>query len=282
MTRTISQAVADLTARFAAVAPDSARLDARVLIAHAVGVDPSALFARSSDMLSLETEKAIEVSALRRLAHEPVSRIVGCREFWGMDFVLTADTLDPRADTETLVSAVLALREKYTAPRVLDLGTGTGCVLLAILKDWPGATGIGVDLNPGAVAAAAANAVRLGFGARATFRQSSWCDGLSETFDIVVSNPPYITDGEMAVLAPNVARFDPALALRGGADGLTAYRALIPAARRHLSPAGRIFLEIGAGQAADVSALLARDGFGNSVKHMDLAGLVRCLEAVTV
>ena len=220
--------------------------------------------------------------ARRRLAHEPVSRIIGHREFWGMDFVLNADTLDPRADTETVVAAVLGVKPQYASPRILDLGTGTGCILLAILKDWPGATGVGVDLNPGAVAAASDNAAQLGLASRATFRQGHWCDGLTEKFDIIVSNPPYIADADLANLAPDVTRFDPDLALRGGGDGLVAYRAMIPSARGQLLAGGRLYLEIGAGQAADVAALLVAAGFAFPAEHKDLSGFVRCLEAVTV
>lgn len=282
MSKTVGQAVADLTARFAAIDPDSARLDARVLVAHVLGLEPGLLFSRSGDGLSPDAEAAIAALAQRRLNHEPVSRIIGRREFWGMDFALSADTLDPRADTETLVAAVLDVKPQYAAPRILDLGTGSGCILLAILKAWPEATGVGVDLNPGAVAAAIANAAHFGLGDRADFRQGNWCEGLVETFDIIVSNPPYIADEDLARLAPGVTGFDPDLALRGGADGLAAYRALIPAARRHLAARGRLYLEIGAGQSADVAALLISAGLGTPAEHKDLSGFVRCLEAVTV
>jgi release factor glutamine methyltransferase len=282
MMRTVGQAVADLTAHFEAIDSGSARLDARVLVAHVLHVEPSRLFSRSADTFPPDAETRLAALAARRLAHEPVSRIVGHREFWGMDFALNADTLDPRADTETLVSAVLATKPFYNRPRILDLGTGTGCILLAILKDWPEATGVGIDLNPRAVEMAAHNAAQLGLAARATFRTGNWCDGLTEKLDIIVSNPPYITDSEMDRLAPTVAHFDPALALRGGPDGLTAYRILIPQARARLQEGGRVFLEIGAGQAADVAALLKNNAFGTAIEHRDLAGFVRCLEAVTV
>lgn len=282
MPRTVGQAVADLTARFAAIDPGSARLDARVLVAHALGMEPSFLFSRSGDTLSPDAETKIDDFSSRRLAHEPVSRIVGHREFWGMEFGLTADTLDPRADTETLVSAVLAAKSRYASPRILDLGTGTGCILLAVLKEWPEAVGLGIDLNPGAVIAATNNARHLGLDARASFREGNWCEGLADSFDIIVSNPPYIADDEMSRLAPGVAHFDPGLALRGGVDGLVAYRAIIPAARRLLTAAGRLYLEIGANQTKDVAALLVANGFSHPVEYRDLAGFVRCLEAVTV
>ena len=282
MSKTVGQAVADLTARFVAIDPESARLDARVLVAHMLGLESSLLFSRSGDAISPDVDAGIEALAQRRLNHEPVSRIIGRREFWGMDFALTADTLDPRADTETLVAAVLDVRSQYAAPRILDLGTGSGCILLAVLKDWPDATGVGVDLNPGAVAAAIANAAHFGLGDRAAFRHGNWCEGLEERFDIIVSNPPYIADKELAGLARGVTSFDPDLALRGGTDGLVAYRALIPPARRYLRDRGRFYLEIGTGQAADVVALLMSAGFAPPGEHRDLAGTVRCLEAVTL
>ncbi|MBY0509716.1 MAG: peptide chain release factor N(5)-glutamine methyltransferase [Rhodospirillaceae bacterium] len=279
---TIGRAVTELTAAFSAAGLDTPRLDARILVGHAVNLEPSLLFARADRILTDAESVLVRDFAARRQQHEPVSRITGHRGFWSLDFLLSPDTLDPRADTETLVAAVLERRAQYPSPRILDLGTGTGCILLAILKDWPEATGIGIDLNPGAVEMAARNAARLGLASRTDFRVGNWCDGVTEKLDIIVSNPPYITDSEMDALAPTVARFDPALALRGGADGLGAYRALIPAARAVLADGGRLFLEIGAAQTADVAALLQNNDFGPEVAHRDLAGFVRCLEAVTV
>jgi len=279
---TIGRAVTELTAAFSAAGLDTPRLDARVLVGHAVDLEPSLLFARADRILTDAESVLVRDFAARRQQHEPVSRITGHRGFWCLDFLLSPDTLDPRADTETLVAAVMKCRALYPSPRILDLGTGSGCILLAILKDWPDATGLGVDLSPGAVAMASHNAAQLGLESRAAFKIGNWCDGVTETFDIVVSNPPYISDSEMDALAPNVAQFDPALALRGGADGLAAYRALIPAARARLRAGGRIYLEIGAGQGADVAALLKTNDFGPAVEHRDLAGFVRCLEAVTV
>jgi release factor glutamine methyltransferase len=278
----IGRAVTELTAAFSAAGFDTPRLDARILVGHAVNLESSLLFSHTDRILTDAESALVRDFAARRQQHEPVSRITGHRGFWSLDFLLSPETLDPRADTETLVAAVLQCRAQYPSPRILDLGTGTGCILLAILKDWPEATGIGIDLNPGAVATASRNAARLGLAARAEFRIGNWCDGVTEKLDIIVSNPPYITDTEMDALAPTVARFDPALALRGGADGLAAYRALIPQTRARLTAGGRLFLEIGAGQAADVAALLKSSDFGSVAEHRDLGGFVRCLEAVTV
>ena len=276
---TIGRAVSELTTVFGAVGLDTPRLDARILVGHAVKLEPSVLFARADRVLTDEESVLVHDFALRRQGHEPVSRIIGQRGFWGLDFTLTPDTLDPRPDTETLVAAVLNLRIATAAPRILDLGTGTGCILLAILKEWPHACGIGVDLNPGAVSAAAENAKRLGLAARAVFQRGNWADGLSETFDVIVSNPPYIADSEMPGLAAEVTRFDPQLALGGGSDGLAAYRALLPSVQPRLDPKGRLFLEIGARQADSVADLLTTNGFRLKAQHRDLGGVVRCLEA---
>ncbi len=277
---TVSQRVAEITQRFATAGLDTARLDARILIAHVLQLEPSMLFARGDTEIPPETAMLLEALVVRRLAHEPVSRIVGKREFWGMDFVLNADTLDPRADTETLVAAVLGLKAAYAAPRILDLGTGTGCILLAVLKDWPAATGMGIDSSSGAVAAATANAAALGFSSRTLFQQGNWCEGLAERFDIIVSNPPYIAASEIPELMADVRDFDPMAALVAGDDGLAAYRALIPDARAHLKVGGRLFLEIGAGPGPAVTALLESHGLKPVAAYRDLAGIVRCLEAI--
>jgi release factor glutamine methyltransferase len=277
--QTVSQIIADLTARFAAAGLDSARLDARVLVAQALGREPGLLFAAANDILSTQETALVEAFAHRRLAHEPVSRIKGMREFWGLPFKVTPATLDPRPDTETLVSAVLGAKSLYETPRILDLGTGTGCILISILKDWPGASGLGVDLNPGAVATATENAAALGLGPRAHFQEGDWCSGIQGSFDIVTSNPPYIPAAVLPTLAPEVRVFDPALALDGGEDGLAAYRRLIPQAFALLYPKGRLFLEIGAGQAPSIAQILAGSGFGIPTEYRDLAGFVRCLEA---
>ena len=279
---TIGRAVSELTAAFDALGLDTPRLDARILVGHAVKLEPSLLFARADRILTEEESILIRDYAARREKHEPVARIIGHRGFWDLDFLVTPDTLDPRADTETLVAAVLKCRAQYPASRILDLGTGTGCILLSILKDWPEASGVGVDLNPGAVAVATENSNRLGFNARAFFRQGNWCDGLDENFDVIVSNPPYIAEAELPGLALDVTHFDPHLALSGGDDGLVAYRALLPEAREHLLPDGRLFLESGSTQAPAVSALLPVHNFRLEAEHRDLGGFVRCLEAVTV
>jgi release factor glutamine methyltransferase len=274
---TVAEAVARLTTDFTAAGIESARLDARILIGHVLNLEPSLLFARGELKIADTEKNALQAMAARRLAHEPVSRILGQREFYGLAFKVTPDTLDPRPDTETMVDAVLAEKKRFTAPRVLDLGTGTGCILLAILSEWPEATGLGIDISPGAVAIAAGNARSLGLAARAGFRTGVWTQGLAGPFDIIVSNPPYVTDGEFSGLAPDVRLYDPRGALTAGHDGLAAYRALLPPAARLLSPDGRLFLEIGAGQGDAVVHLATAAGLRIQARHADLGGLERCL-----
>ena len=280
MSTTVGTFLTALTARFSQAGIDTPRLDARILVGHVLGIDPSMMFARSDMEIDDDQYDRIESLAQRRLAREPVARIVGSREFWSMKFDVTPDVLDPRADTETLVSAILALRPSFPGPvRILDLGTGTGCILLAILSAWPEATGIGVDISPNAVDVATKNAARLGLSNRSVFRVGNWCEGLAETFDIVVSNPPYISTADFLQLQPDVKNFDPPTALKGGADGLDAYRALIPAARKALKSGGKIGLEFGAGQEKAVTKLAEENGFASAAEYRDLAGIVRCVVA---
>jgi len=275
---TIGRAVNELTSQFTQAGLDTPRLDARILIGHVAKLAPSLLFARATETLTAAQAAEIETLGRRRMAHEPVSRILGRREFWGLDFELNEATLDPRPDTETVVSAALALKDALpAAPRVLDLGTGTGCILIAILSELPGARGVGIDRDPRAVAAARANADRLGVGARATFRQGDWCAGMSETFDLIVSNPPYIGERERADLDAEVARFDPPGALFAGMEGLDAYAALIPGARERLAAQGRLILEIGVTQAESVESLLRRSGMTVESAVPDLSGRIRAL-----
>ena len=277
-TLTIGNAVNALTSQFTQAGLDTPRLDARILIGHVAKLAPSLLFARAAETLTAAQAAEIDAFVRRRLAHEPVSRILGRREFWGLDFELNEATLDPRPDTETVVSAVLALKDVLpAAPRVLDLGTGTGCILIVILSELSRALGMGIDRDARAVAAARANADRLGVGARAMFRQGDWCAGVTETFDLIVSNPPYIGESEKGALDVNVAAFDPPGALFAGMDGLEAYTALIPGARDRLAADGRLILEIGVTQADPVESILNHAGMTVESKVPDFSGRVRAL-----
>ena len=264
--------------RLAAAGIDTPALDARLLIEHALGLTREDLFTRANDPVPEPDAARLLALIDRRVAHEPVGRILGHREFWTLDLALNADTLEPRPDTETVVEAVLKDIPDHRSPlRILDLGTGTGCILLALLAELPNATGLGVDLSPNAVAAAAANAARNGLAGRARFQTGDWGDGLTERFDVVVSNPPYIPSAEIAALAPEVREHDPLRALDGGADGLDPYRIIAGQLPSLLSPGGIAALEVGQGQAGDVARLLAAAGIAVTGIFRDLGGVERCV-----
>ncbi len=262
---------------------DTADLDARVLLTDALGVPAIALVTDANAPLTTAEARRASAFLARRLAGEPVARILSVREFWGMPFRLGPDTLVPRPDSETLVSAVLEALGPAAARQapltVLDLGTGSGCLLVALLSELPDATGVGVDLSAEALSVARFNAQVNGVAARARFVQGRWADGLSGPFDIVVSNPPYIETAAIPALDREVREHDPILALDGGADGLDAYRAIAADLRRILSPSSIAAFEIGAGQARDVDAILRRAGFAPGPAVRDLAGHDRVLLA---
>ncbi len=209
-----------------------------------------------------------------------MSRILGSREFWSLDFALGPATLDPRPQSETLIEAVLARLEDRTAPRaVLDLGTGSGCLLLALISELPGAWGLGVDLDPAALGVARLNAAALGLGARTCFLAADWGAALVGRWDVILCNPPYVEAAEIGRLAPEVAAFDPWLALDGGDDGLAAYRRVVPHIGRLLTPSGLTALEVGADQAPAVTALLRQSGLHALDQTCDLAGVAHCILA---
>ena len=277
---TIATALREATARLNDAGIDGARLDARLLLAEALGKDNTWLFNNAPDELSAEAEAAFAVLLARRLERQPVSLILGRREFWSLDFTVTRDTLAPRPDSETLVEALLdELPDRRKKLSLLDLGTGTGCLLLSLLSELPNARGTGVDLNPDTLAVAQDNADRLGFSTRARFLRSNWWGGVEGRFEVILSNPPYIPSGDIAGLDPEVARFEPLGALDGGADGLDAYRLLVAGADKFLTEDGVIAFEVGAGQAPDVAALLEDAGFAVRAVRRDLAGIERCVVA---
>lgn len=256
------------------------RRRARRLLAAALGLSASEVFARIDRVITEDEGLRVAGLLTRVVQHEPLSRILGVREFWGLEFRLSPDTLDPRPDSETLIEAALAcLADRERAYRILDLGTGTGCLLLALLSELPAAAGVGIDAAPGAVAAARENAKRLGMAARAEFTVADWAGPLAETFDLVVANPPYIATGDIASLPPEVRDFDPLRALDGGADGLAAYRVVASRLPLLLKPHGVFAGEIGQGQAGDVTALIAACGLSVDNVVPDLAGIPRCIIA---
>lgn len=282
-TATLAQVVAAAGARLAAAGVEDPRRDARLLVCRLLGGGPELLLGWPDRLLSAEEAARIEAAVARRAAREPVSRILGEREFWSLPFVLNAETLDPRPDSETLVAAVLQrVAARDAALCLLDLGTGSGCLLLALLSELPRAEGLGIDVSPAALAAARDNAGRLDLAARARFCGHSWEDGLDlegGPWDIIVSNPPYIASAEIAGLAPEVAGYDPPAALDGGPDGLSAYRTLIPAAAAVLLPGGLLALEVGRGQAGAVEELCVAAGLRALGRAVDLVGVARCVLA---
>lgn len=253
---------------------DNPRLEARLLLAHALAVTQNDLIREPGRMIDTA---AYGTLLRRRRAQEPLAHLVGRREFWSLDFRVTPATLIPRPDTETLVEAALAAFGDRSPPaRILDLGTGTGCLLLALLHEYRTAFGIGVDIEPAAAALARDNASSLGLTRRAAFAVSDWTNAVGGRFDLVVSNPPYIAAGEIPSLMPEVARYEPARALDGGADGYDAYRTILARLPEIMTAQGVAVLELGRGQ-ANVVAGLARDlGFAVSLR-LDLAGIPRAM-----
>lgn len=272
---TVREARRLLAQAFVRSGSNSPGLDARLLVEGSLGVENA-----DPDLaLTAEALAKLDDFAARRAAGEPVWRILGEREFWGLPFRLSPATLEPRPDSETIVEAALAeladRREEELA--LLDLGTGTGCLLLALLSELPQARGLGIDLSEEACRTAGGNAVLNGLEARAAFRQGSWTEGLAGHFDLIVSNPPYIPSAEIATLSVEVREYDPMLALDGGADGLGPYRLFAASLPSLLAPGGAIVLEIGAGQGPDVIALMRAGGLEFRGSRNDLGGHERAL-----
>ena len=277
---TIGSAIAEAAAALAGAGFDEPRRRARRMIAAALGWPETEIFAHPERSLSGLEQERITAIRNRVLAREPLTRIVGRREFWGLEFSLSADTLDPRPETETLVEAMRTRRpERDRAYRILDLGTGSGCLLLALLSELPNATGVGIDLSPGAIATARHNAEAFGLRERARFVVGDWGRALAGPFDVVVANPPYIATATIPKLPPEVREHDPHLALDGGTDGLAAYHAIAADLPRLLSAGGFFATEIGSDQQEPVSALLRGAGFIIEAVIPDLAGLPRCVVA---
>jgi len=273
-----------LAAVFKANGIDSPELDARLLIGHALGLDLTGLIVAAARTLSAEEAVTIEAMAQRRVAGEPVARILGHKEFWGLSFDLSPATLVPRPDTETVVQTALAfLRDEGMTDRpirIADIGTGTGAILLALLSELPQAIGIGTDISREALATAESNAEHLDLISRAAFIESDYASELDGAFDMIVSNPPYIRSQDIDGLPLDVRAHDPHLALDGGDDGLDAYRAIAPQAASLLRPKAALILEIGQGQGADVSRILADAGLTpEGAPRADLAGIGRVVLA---
>jgi release factor glutamine methyltransferase len=276
---TLRDLAAEIAARLAAAGIEGARSEAWLLLSAVTGRERAALMT-GADTLSAAQEARLDALVRRRVAREPVAYLLGEKEFWSLRFEVDPAVLIPRPETETMVEAVLArLPDRKRALRLLDLGVGSGCLLLALLSELPRATGLGVDDSAAALAIARRNAEQLGLAARADFRPGRWGEGLAGRFDVVVSNPPYVAESDWHGLQPEIRDFEPKTALVAGPDGLAAYRALAPECVRLLAPGGLCALEIGFGQGDAVAALLAAQGLTMIERARDLAGIERCVLA---
>ncbi len=278
----IGDAVNVVSDRLKSSGIDGSRLDARLLVADAAGVPSETALIHPDMELDAGTRDQIAALMARRMGREPMSHILGVREFWSMAFEVTSDTLTPRPDTESLVESVLAaVRECGLTDTlsILDLGTGTGCILLALLSELPGATGVGIDVSTDALTVAQRNADCHGLAPRVDFRAGNWLADVQETFDVIVSNPPYIETDEIALLDPEVAQYEPVAALDGGPDGLAPYRDICMSAAGVLKLGGIIGLEVGVNQSGAVRKILESAGFSEIHIKQDLAGRHRVVMA---
>lgn len=280
--RTVETARRMLAAQFRAGAIDSPELDTRILVGAVLGLDLTGVIAAAERLLTSDESMRLEDFARRRVAGEPVARIIGSKEFWGLPLQLSAATLVPRPDTETVVELALdmlrAAPHPTHAPRIADLGTGSGAILLALLSELPDACGVGTDISEAALRTARTNAIYLGLDRRAAFIVCHYAAALSGPFDLIVSNPPYIRSAEIAGLATEVRDHDPRAALDGGTDGLDAYRALIPQSAVLLAPHGGLVVEVGHDQSAEIAGLMMVAGLTlETPPRADLAGIRRAL-----
>ena len=273
MSLTANQALRLAIPHLVAAGIDNAPRDARLLLAYAMGIAADRLTLHLPDTLSAPAQTAFEAAIIARSNHQPVSQITGQRQFWGRSFKVTQDTLDPRPETEILVAE--ALSRPFL--KLLDLGTGTGCILLSCLADMPMASGTGSDLSAKALDVAKENAASLNLTNRAKFVRSDWCANIQGRFDLITSNPPYIAADEMPNLSPDVLQWEPHAALTPGGDGLDAYRKIATQAPARLMPQGRLLLEIGPSQSAAVTALLHAQGLINILTLQDLDGRDRVI-----
>lgn len=275
----------DAAVALTAAGIDNARFEARLLLGHAAGVSIEWLIAHGDEAPPPRVVEALRALTARRIRREPMAYVLGEREFWGLPFKVSPAVLVPRPDSETLIEAALALMPGRAEPwRIVDLGVGSGCLLLTLLREFPNARGVGMDASAEALSVAQGNADALGVAARTRlvggdWRHQGWAGPLGGPFDLLVSNPPYIETGAIDGLMPEVARFEPRLALDGGGDGLAAYRAIADQAAGLVVPGGRVLIEAGEGQAFDITALLSDAGFAVDSPWKDLGGVDRIVPA---
>jgi release factor glutamine methyltransferase len=272
----LSALLADATKRLRAAGLDDPRREALALADAILGLDAARRVAAPDQPVTALDTALFENALIRRASREPFARIAGRREFWSLDFALSPDTLVPRPDSETLVEAVLGeIIDRDGALEILDLGTGSGCLLLALLSELPNAHGLGIDCAEGAIKTARENAKHLGFGGRVQFQTGDWYTGLTGRFDVVVANPPYIAEGARAGLAPEVRDHDPPRALFAGVDGLDAFRAIMPGLPKLMREGGLAAFECGAGQSNELSEIISNFGFSAIASRRDLGGQIR-------
>ncbi len=281
---TVAALLSDVRGRLRSAGIPNSGLDARLLVGAALRMEIEKLILYSDQRVDGESVHRVQALVNERVRRVPVSRILGKRDFWDREYKLSAATLDPRPDSETLVGAALeqCRQSGRGTIRILDLGVGSGCLLITLLCELPGSVGVGVDLDPGAIATARLNAETHGVGDRAMFLCGNWTDALWGKFDLIISNPPYICSDVIATLEPEVALYDPLLALDGGRDGLIAYRKIIASAHPLVSENGCVLLELGNGQLAAVSSILCDAGFAVKSVNQDLSGISRCVCATPV
>ena len=275
---TIAEALAEAVDRMFEAGVASSHLDARLLMSHVLEVSREYLTLNSEAYLSEMEWDSFDELVERRVNREPMSHILGTREFWSLNFTVTPETLDPRPDSETVIESVLAyVPRKDARLMIADFGTGTGCLLLSLLSEYGQSHGLGVDFSEAALKVAERNAQSLGLSTRTHFHHTSWGEGVIGRYDVIVSNPPYIPDADIETLEPEVAEYEPKLALSGGIDGLDAYRELLPHMKRLLAPQGVAVLECGIGQAGSIKKLAEACGLQTLEIVQDLGGVDRCL-----
>jgi release factor glutamine methyltransferase len=277
VTRSIEDALQSATSVLGAAGIDEPHREARILMAHVLGIDLAALLLRRSGQVTPEEEDPFKRLVARRAAHAPAAVLLGHREFWSLDFLVTPDTLIPRPESELIVETAVELHPDRRVGRILDLGTGTGCLLLAAMTEFADAWGLGVDRSAAAAMVAQRNAQRLGLSDRAAIMVGGWTEALTGRFDLLLCNPPYIPAADIAGLMPEVALHEPHLALDGGGDGLDPYRILFPDLHRRLSPGGTALFEFGQGQAAALSDLARQASLTILAVREDLAGHPRMM-----
>lgn len=275
---TVRAVLAKATGQLGEAGIETARLDAEILLSHVLGCARMSLYGKPGTPVSVAERDMFQALVNRRITKEPVAYLTGAQEFWSLPFKVTPDTLIPRPDTETLIEVVLARLKETSAPAILDLGTGSGCILVSLLTEIKTASGFAVDLSHKALDVAQGNAVALGVADRADFIQGSWFDPLGEQqplFDVIVSNPPYIPTNDLSGLMSDVKDFEPVAALDGGTDGLAPYRLIAGKSPDFLKPEGLLAVEVGIHQAQDVAALFSQNGLVDVTVSRDLGGIER-------